>query len=55
MAGEADNWVRVAAMAAGACVISAIAVVTGPRDTHLVPTPQLGARTARALSVEVAA
>ncbi len=28
-------------------MISAIAVVTGPRDTHLVPTPQLGARTPR--------
>jgi len=55
MAGEADNWVRVAAMASGACVISAIAVVTGPRDTHLVPTSQLGARTARARVVEATA
>ena len=40
MGGEADNWVRVAAMASGACVISAIAVLTGPRDTHLVADPR---------------
>jgi MFS family permease len=48
MAGDADNWVRVAALASGACVISAIAVVTGPSLTHRVPTPQLGARSSRA-------
>ena len=30
MDGDADNWVKVAAFAVGACVISAIAVLTGP-------------------------
>jgi MFS family permease len=43
---DADNWVRVAVFAAGACVISAIAVATGPRDTHLVPTGEVGHRKA---------
>jgi MFS family permease len=43
MAGDADNWVRVAAFASGACVISAIAVLTGPKATHLVPTRLIGA------------
>jgi len=42
MAGEADNWYRVAVFAASACVISAIAVLSGPRATHLVATRQLG-------------
>jgi MFS family permease len=46
MAGNADNWVRVAAFAVGACVISAIAVLTGPGKTHLVPTRLVGTRTA---------
>jgi len=44
MAGDADNWVKVAAFASGACLISAIAVITGPRATHLVPTRLIGAR-----------
>jgi hypothetical protein len=47
MAGDASNWVRVAALASGACVISAIAALTGPAGTHRVPTPQLGARSSR--------
>jgi MFS family permease len=42
MGGDADNWVKVAAFASAACVISAIAVVTGPARTHVVPTPQIG-------------
>ena len=42
MAGETDNWVKVAMFACGACVISAIAVITGPSGTHLVPTRELG-------------
>jgi MFS family permease len=46
MAGNADNWVRVAAFAVGACVISAIAVLTGPGKTHLLPTRLVGTRTA---------
>ena len=40
MGGDADNWWRVAAFTAGACVISAIAVLTGPRATHRLPTPR---------------
>lgn len=45
MAGDADNWWRVAAFASGACVISAIAVLSGPTGTHKVPTRDLGVRT----------
>ncbi|ROR89416.1 MFS transporter [Nocardioides aurantiacus] len=47
MGGEADNWWRVAAFAVGACVISAIAVLTGPGRTHTVPTHLVGVRAAR--------
>ena len=42
MAGEADNWYRVALFASGACVISALAVLSGPKGTHRVPTRELG-------------
>src|SRR4051794_5423033 len=42
MAGETDNWVKVAAFAVGACVISAVAVLTGPSATHLVATRKIG-------------
>jgi len=42
MAGDAGNWYRVAFFAAGACVVSAVAVLTGPADTHRIPTRQLG-------------
>jgi len=52
--GDADNWVRVAAFAAGACVISAIAVATGPRDTHLLRTSEVGHREADAARAKVA-
>ncbi len=41
---DADNWARVATFAAGACVISAIAVATGPRATHRLPTSDVGHR-----------
>lgn len=44
MAGEADNWWRVAAFACGACLVSAIAVLSGPRATHTVPTAEVGLR-----------
>ena len=47
MGGDADNWWQVAAFAVGACVISAIAVLTGPKGTHKVPTRELGARRRR--------
>jgi MFS family permease len=39
---DADHWARVAIFAAGACVISAIAVATGPRDTHRLATSEVG-------------
>ncbi|KQP65320.1 MFS transporter [Nocardioides sp. Leaf285] len=57
MAGEADNWWRVAAFACGACVVSGVAVLTGPRATHLVATRDLGPtraeRSARAAATPV--
>ena len=48
MAGDADNWYRVAAFAVGACVISAIAVLSGPSRTHTIPTRLVGVRPAAA-------
>ena len=42
MDGDADNWVKVAFFAAGACAISALAVVTGPGRTHVIPTAEIG-------------
>jgi MFS family permease len=44
MAGETDNWYRVALFICGACVISAAAVLTGPSGTHTVRTAELGRR-----------
>ena len=43
MGGETDNWYKVALFAVGACVISAIAVLTGP-------TARTGADPARSAS-----
>ncbi len=54
MAGETGNWVKVAMFAVGACVISAVAVITGPSDTHLVPTRKIGAVPRVALRQSVA-
>jgi MFS family permease len=42
MGGETGNWYRVALFASGACVISAIAVLSGPSNTHRVPTRKIG-------------
>jgi MFS family permease len=42
MGGETDNWYRVALFASAACVISAIAVLSGPGNTHRVPTREIG-------------
>jgi MFS family permease len=43
LAGTGDGgWPKVAIFAALACAISAIAVATGPKKTHLVPTTELG-------------
>lgn len=50
MDGDADNWYKVALFACGAVVLSALAVLSGPRDTHLVPTAQLGGARDEALN-----
>jgi MFS family permease len=43
LAGTGDGgWPKVAIFAAVACAISAVAVATGPKKTHLVPTTELG-------------
>ncbi len=39
---DSSNWVRVALFIVVACAISAIAVGTGPRATHRVPTGDIG-------------
>jgi len=44
LSGDPANWVNVAAFTAGACAVSAIAVLTGPGSTHRVPTADLGSR-----------
>ena len=44
--GNPDNWTKVAFFFGAACVISAIAVSTGPGRTHEVPTHEIGARRA---------
>jgi MFS family permease len=46
MDGDPDNWVKVAAFTAGACVVSALAVLTGPKATHRIPTGSVGERRA---------
>jgi MFS family permease len=43
MAGDAGNWYKVALFAVAAVGVSAIAVLTGPGDTHKVATTHLGA------------
>ena len=42
LGGDPANWYLVAAFTAGACAVSAIAVLTGPGGTHRVPTPAIG-------------
>ncbi len=44
LGGDTDNWVKVAMFFGAACVISAIAVATGPSGTHEVPTNRIGVR-----------
>jgi MFS family permease len=55
MAGEADNWWKVAAFAVAACAISAAAVLTGPNGTHTVPTGAVGQRNHELRMASVAA
>jgi MFS family permease len=45
LGGDAGNWYKVALFTAGACLLSAVAVLTGPSETHRVPTPALGTDT----------
>jgi MFS family permease len=51
LAGDPANWYLVAAFTAGACAVSAIAVLTGPGGTHRVPTPAIGSRVGSRTSV----
>jgi MFS family permease len=44
LGGEVGNWYAVALFTTGACLVSAVAVLTGPSGTHRVPTPALGSR-----------
>ncbi len=44
MGGEVGNWWKVAAFAGIACLISAVAVLTGPNGTHRIPTSEVGRR-----------
>lgn len=45
LAGEGNGgWPKVAVFAVVACAISALAVLSGPSRTHLVPTTELGRR-----------
>jgi MFS family permease len=53
LGGDTANWTTVAFFFLGACVISAIAVATGPNGTHAVPTHKIGVRTPRATRVSV--
>jgi MFS family permease len=56
LAGDTSNWYKVALFTAGACVVSAVAVLTGPGNTHQVPTSALGStrRTDDKLAAEMA-
>jgi MFS family permease len=54
LAGDAGNWYKVAAFTAGACVVSAVAVLSGPSGTHRVPTPAVGSSIGSRASVAAA-
>ena len=45
--GDASKWYAVALFAVAACVVSGIAVITGPARTHEVPIEELGSRNKR--------
>jgi hypothetical protein len=44
MGGDAGNWYRVAIFAIVSCVVSALAVLSGPKATHRLTTPEVGRR-----------
>lgn len=46
MGTDAGNWYKVAIFAVLSCVVSAVAVWTGPSATHRLATPEIGRRTA---------
>ena len=52
MDGKAGNWWRIATFCVGCLVVSAIAVMSGPKDTHRTPTNELGGKRARAAKDE---
>jgi MFS family permease len=53
MGSDLGHWTYVAAFTAAACAISAIAVLTGPRATHRVPTAELGRPASRSVDQTV--
>jgi MFS family permease len=44
MGGDAGNWYKVAIFAVVSCVVSAVAVLTGPAATHKLATREVGGR-----------
>jgi MFS family permease len=44
LGSDAGNWYKVAIFAVAACLVSAVAVLTGPSDTHRLATPEVGLR-----------
>jgi len=44
MGGDAGNWYKVAIFAVISCVVSALAVLSGPKATHRLTTPEVGRR-----------
>jgi MFS family permease len=44
LGSDAGNWYKVAIFAVAACLVAAVAVLTGPSDTHRLATPEVGLR-----------
>jgi MFS family permease len=55
MAGDADNWYRVAVFAVAAVAVSAVAVLTGPSNTHRLATREVGLTDGRSGAARVPA
>ena len=49
--GDASKWYLVAGFAIIACIVSGIAVATGPRATHTLPMEELGRGNSKGSSV----